>query len=42
MISILCSVGSTRDEEKNTDSIFIKYKILFKLIVGSLVVRRQW
>ena len=42
MIIIQCSVGSTKDEEKNTDSIFMKYKELFKLVAGSLVVQSQW
>jgi hypothetical protein len=42
MISIQFSVGSTKDEEKKTDSIFMKYKELCKLIAGSLVVQSQW
>jgi len=42
MISIQCSVGSTSDDEKNTDSVFMKYKELFKSIAESLVVQSQW
>ena len=42
MISIQCSVGSNSSEEANTDDIFMKYKDLFKLITGSLVVQSQW
>jgi len=42
MISIQGSVGSSKDDEKNTDSIFLKYKELFKSIAGSLVVKSQW
>lgn len=42
MISIQCSVVSPKDEERNTDSIFMKYKELFKLVAGSLVVQSQW
>ncbi|HSP87047.1 MAG TPA: hypothetical protein VLN45_02855 [Ignavibacteriaceae bacterium] len=42
MISIQCSVGSNKEDEKNTDSVFMKYKELFKLIAGSLVVQSQW
>jgi len=42
MISVQCSVSSTSDDEKNTDSVFNKYKELFKLIAGSLVVQSQW
>lgn len=42
MISIQCSVSSTSDEEEDTDSIFNKYKELFKLIAGSLVIQSQW
>lgn len=42
MISIQGSVGSTKNDENNTDSVFLKYKELFKLIAGSLVVQSQW
>lgn len=42
MISIQCSVGSTSEDENNTDAVFLKYKELFKSIAGSLVVQSQW
>lgn len=42
MIRIECSVGSNKDQEKDTDSVFMKYKELFKLVAGSLVVQSQW
>lgn len=42
MILIQFSVGGTSDDEINTDAVFEKYKELFKLIAGSLVVQSQW
>lgn len=42
MISVQCSIVSTKNEEKNTDSIFMKYKELFKLVAGSLFINSQW
>lgn len=42
MISIQCSVSAARDDEKNTDALFVKYKELFKSLAGSLVVQSQW
>jgi hypothetical protein len=42
MISIQCSVVSSKNEEIITDSIFNKYRKLFNLVAGSLVVRDQW
>ena len=42
MISIHCSVVASKDEEKKTDSIFLKYRKLFNLVAGSLIVQDQW
>lgn len=42
LISIQCSVAAYKEKEKKTDSIFMKYRKLFDLVAGSLVVQDQW